>query len=253
MTEKENKITVIIPCYNNEDIIKDCLESIKWTDEILICDSFSNDKTLEIAKAYTNRIIQHRYINSAAQKNWAIPQASNEWVLIVDTDERISKELQIEITNIIKKEKRYNGFKIPRFNYSFGKRLRYGGYWPDYQLRLFRKDKGKYEPREVHAEVILEGEAGYLENPIIHLHDRALKQVIEKYFGRYVKWEAKERLKREKPSLLKLIFLPPVIFTLRYFVKKGFLDGVRGFMAASIWSIYIFLTYLYMWQWRKRE
>ena len=253
MAEYEKKISVIIPCYNNEDIIDGCLESVQWADEILICDSFSQDNTLKIAKKYTDRIIQHEYINSAAQKNWVIPQAINEWVLIIDSDERVSKKLKEEIKDVLKEPGNMNGFKIPRANYSFGKRLKYGGYWPDYQLRLFKKDKGRYEPREVHAHVMLDGVSGHLKNPIIHIHDRTLKQVVDKYFFRYAKWEAEERLKREKPSLFKLVFLPPAIFTLRYFVQKGFLDGIRGFMTAVIWSIYIFLTYLYMIRWGKKR
>jgi glycosyltransferase involved in cell wall biosynthesis len=246
-------LTVIVPCYNNEDIIRDCLESVKWADEILICDSFSTDKTLNIVREYTNRIIQHKYINSATQKNWAIPQASNEWVFIVDTDERISKELKDEVMSILKNPDEFDGFKIPRANYSFGKRLRYGGYWPDYQLRLFKKTKGRYQPREVHAHVVLEGKIGYLKNPIIHFPNRELEQVIEKLLIKYAKWEAKERLKKEKPSIAKLIIAPTKIFIYRYILMMGFLDGVGGFIAANLWAMYTFLTYLYMLQWQEKK
>lgn len=248
-----NKLSVIIPCYNNQDIIRDCLESVKWADEILVVDSFSTDNTLEIVKEYTNRILQHEYINSASQKNWAIPQAKYDWILIVDTDERIPKELKEEIVEIFRDPKDFVGFKIPRANYSFGKRLRYGGYWPDYQLRLFKKDKGRYEDREVHAHVIVDGKVGFLKNPIIHYHDRSISQVVEKYFIRYANWEAKERLKRERFKITKLFFLPPAVFIYRYIYKRGILDGIRGFITAALWSIYIFLTYLYMWQWKEKE
>lgn len=253
MLKNMNRLTVIIPCYNNEDIIGDCLESVKWADEILVCDSFSADKTLEIARRYTNRIIQHEYINSATQKNWAIPQASTEWILIVDTDERISEELKGEIIATLNGPGEFNGFKIPRANFSFGRRLKYGRSWPDYQLRLFKRDKGRYEPLEVHAHVILEGKVGYLKNPIIHFHDREVSQVIEKYFIRYTKWEAKERLKKHKPSLIKLIFFPPAVFICRYIFKMGFLDGLAGFISAWFWAIYTFLVYLHMWQWKEKK
>lgn len=247
------KLTVLIPCYNNEDIIKECLESVKWADEILICDSFSTDKTLEIAREYKVRIVQHEYINSARQKNWAIPQAKNEWVLIVDTDERISEGLKKEIIATLRSPGDHDGFKIPRENFSFGRRLKYGGYWPDYQLRLFKRDRGRYVLREVHAHVKLKGSVGYLKNPIIHFHDRSLRQVIEKYFIRYAPWEAKERLKSGKPSLFKIVFLPPGLFLYRYIYKRGFLDGFGGFVTAMLWAIYLFFTYLYMWQWEKKE
>ena len=99
----------------------------------------------------------------------------------------------------------------------------------------------------------MEGKVGCLKNPIVHLHDREVKQVIQKYFVRYARWEAKERLKKEKASLLKLIFLPSFIFIYRYIFKKGFLDGIGGFIAANLWATYIFLTYLYMWQWEEKE
>lgn len=247
------KITVIIPCFNNEDIIEDCLESVKWADEILVVDSFSTDRTLEIVQQYTNRIIQHRYINSAKQKNWAIPRAINEWVLIVDTDERVSEDLKNELLSALKNPNGFDGFKIPRANYTFGRRLKYGGYWPDYQLRLFKRDKGRYEDKEVHAHVILDGKVGFLKNSIIHYHDRNVYQVIEKYFLGYAKWESKERLKKEKVRLYNLFLKPPAVFFYRYIIKGGFLDGIAGFVCASIWTIYIFLTYLYMWQWREKK
>ncbi|MDD5070151.1 MAG: glycosyltransferase family 2 protein [Candidatus Omnitrophica bacterium] len=241
-----DKITVLIPCYNNQDLIRDCLESVKWADEILICDSFSTDKTLEIAKEYTDRIIQHEYINSAKQKNWAIPQANNEWVLIVDTDERISSELKQEIKAVVQNSQDKTGFKIPRANFSFGKRLYYGGYWPDYQLRLFLKSKAVYQPKEVHSHINLQGECGMLTNPILHYHDRTVSQVIDKYFIRYAKWEAEEKLKRENFNYKKLFTKPIIIFFYRYIILQGFRDGFAGFISANIWGIYSFFSYLYM-------
>jgi glycosyltransferase involved in cell wall biosynthesis len=246
-----NKLTVLVPCYNNQDIIRDCLESARWADEILVCDSFSSDATLDIARKYTDRIIQHEYINSATQKNWAIPQASHEWVFILDTDERLTGKLKDEIISVLKNPGEFQGFKVPRANYSFGRRLRHGGYWPDYQLRLFKKDKGRYEPREVHAHVILEGRQGYLKSPLIHLCDRSLQQVIRKLLVRYARWEAKERLKKERFSFLKLITKPPLVFGYRYVYLKGFLDGWSGLLVAMLWSIYIFMTYLHMWRWKE--
>jgi len=248
-----NKITVVIPCYNNEDLIEECLKSVQWADEILICDSFSTDKTLAIAKTYTDKIIQHTYVNAARQKNWAIPQASNQWILIVDSDERISEELKKEIQDTIKNSSNYNGFKIPRANFSFGRHLKHGGYWPDWQLRLFKKHKGKYKTREVHEHMLIEGEVGCLKNAINHFPDRGVAQIVEKFFLRYAKLEAKERLKKESSNLLKLVFFPALLFIKRYILKRGFLDGVRGFIAAFLWSIYIFLTYLYMWRWKENE
>jgi glycosyltransferase involved in cell wall biosynthesis len=240
------KLSVIIPCYNSQDVIKDCLESVKWADEILVCDSFSDDKTLTIVREYTASIVQHEYINSAMQKNWIIPKARNEWVFIVDTDERVSQSLKKEILEIMQNPGNYDGFKIPRRNFSFGKQLKYGGYWPDYQLRLFKKNKGKYQSRFVHAHVELNGSYGLLKNPLIHYHDRQFFQVIEKMLLRYPRWEAIELLKGEEPCMWKIFLKPPGIFIYRFFYKKGFLDGIHGFLAAGLWAAYTFMTYLNM-------
>ena len=108
----------------------------------LVINSFSSDGTLEIAQNYADRILQHEYNYSALQKNWAIPQAKNEWVLIVDTDERVSDQLQDEIQNILNSNLSYCGYKIPRINYLLGKPILHGGYYPDYQLRLFKEILG---------------------------------------------------------------------------------------------------------------
>ncbi|MCQ9204953.1 MAG: glycosyltransferase family 2 protein [Omnitrophica bacterium] len=248
-----NKLTVIIPCFNNEDIIRDCLESVKWADEILVCDSFSTDKTLEIVKEFTDRIIQQRYINSALQKNWALPQARNEWVLLVDTDERVTVSLQKEILEVLGNPQNVDGFYIPYANFSFGRRLKYGGHWPAYQLRLFKKSKGIFSPKEVHARVQLCGKCKKLKNYFVHIQDRDVDQIVEKFFLRYVKWEAKERLKTRKFTYAKLILLPPAVFIDKYVFKLGFLDGIGGFINANLWAIYFFLTYLHMMQWTKER
>src|SRR5437016_3776952 len=111
--------TALIPCFNNEDIIEDCLRSVSWADEVLVCDSFSTDQTLDIAKRYGARIVQHHYVNSATQKNWAIPQAQNEWVLLVDTDERIPPELRREIESVLASNPVHAGYRVPRRNHFF--------------------------------------------------------------------------------------------------------------------------------------
>ena len=245
------KITVIVPCYNNQDIIRECLESVKWADEIIVCDSYSKDATVEIAREYTGRIIQHEYINSAVQKNWAIPQAANEWVMIVDSDERVTAQLRGEIENLLDGVPSNDGYKIPRANFSFGKQLKYGGYWPDYQLRLFKKNKGRYEPRYVHAHVELDGNCGFLKNHLLHFHDRTLFQVTEKMLFRYARWEAMERLNKKEPRLWELFLKPPGVFVYRFFYQRGFKDGLGGFFAASLWAAYIFMTYWNMFRLRK--
>jgi glycosyltransferase involved in cell wall biosynthesis len=218
-----------------------------------VCDSFSTDKTLDIARQYSSRIIQHEYVNSATQKNWAIPQAAYEWVLVVDTDERISPALREEIVSVLEDPGLREGFWIPRDNVILGRHLRHGGYWPDYQLRLFKKTKGRYQLREVHAHLNLDGEAGRLHSPITHFPVQSSAQVVEKYFKRYASWEAKERLKRERPSWAKLLGMPPAVFLYRYIFKKGFLDGISGMVMAGLWGMHIFFAYFHMLRWKEKK
>ncbi|MBN3040588.1 MAG: glycosyltransferase family 2 protein [Candidatus Omnitrophica bacterium] len=247
------KVSVIVTTFNSQDVIGDCLESLSWADEVLVCDSYSSDKTLDIAREFAVSILQHEYESPAKQKNWVIPQAKNEWILIIDSDERVSPELKEEIESVLSRHQDFNSFKIPRLNISFGRKMLHGGYWPDYQQRLFKKDKARYELVQVHEELLAEGPVGILKNPILHYPDRSISQVIEKFFIRYAKWEAEKRLEKEKAGMLKIVISPFKIFIYRYFLLLGFLDGIRGFIAAFIWSVYIFLTYIYMWQMSLKE
>jgi hypothetical protein len=202
------------------------------------------DRTLEIAGRYTDRIIQRTYGNSASQKNWAIPQVANEWILIVDTDERITPELREEIQRLLEDPCGNVGFRIPRANYLFGRRLRHGGNWPDYQVRLFRRDLGRYETREVHAHVLLEGPCGTIENPFLHFPHRSFRNLRRVILQRYTSWEAEEKRKRGvRFHWYQLLVRPPGCFIRRYILDRGFRDGWQGLFMAGIWSCYVFITY----------
>ena len=135
--------------------MEEVLESVKWADEILVVDSFSTDDTLAIARKYTDRILEHEYENSAAQKNWAIPQATHNWILLVDADERVTPELQKEIEEMLNGGLKHKGYWVQRQNYFMGKHVKYGGMAGDKVIRLFTKE-ARYEDRKVHAEVIMD-------------------------------------------------------------------------------------------------
>jgi glycosyltransferase involved in cell wall biosynthesis len=242
-------VSVLIPCYNSADVIGDCLESVSWADEIVVCDSFSTDATLEIARRYTNRIVQHAYVTSATQKNWAIPQLRHEWVLIVDTDERISPALRREIEAALSADCSYDGFRIPRLNHVFGRPIRHGGHYPDYQLRLFRRDRGRYQDRQVHAHVELQGRCGVLSAPLLHFGQRSVEQVTRTYLLRYTAWEAAQKDQdgvRFWPH--HLIVRPLGAFVVRYLGQGGFRDGTAGLFMALLVGAYVFLTYARLWQ-----
>ncbi len=239
-----HKISVLIPAYNSEKTIRYTLESVKWADEILICDSWSTDSTLEIAKDYGARIIQHEYINSALQKNWAIPQCAHEWVLIVDTDEVVEVELKQEIQNVLKNpDTKIDGYRIPRKNFIYGKWMQHGGIYPDYQLRFFRRDKGRYETREVHAHLKVPGKVETLKGHFIHEGFKDLKTWTIK-LDRYIRYETDELLKQHKKFHVSRVTLYPFLVFLRSYIKdRGCLEGYRGFLLAMLESFYYFMMY----------
>ena len=245
-------VSVLIPCFNSADVIEECLRSVSWADEIFVCDSFSTDATLDFCRRYTERIVRHEYVNSATQKNWAIPQVAHDGVLIVDTDERVSPELRREIEAVLTPDCPYDGFRIPRLNHVFGRPIRHGGHYPDYQLRLFRRDRGRYQDRQVHAHVELQGTAGVLSAPLLHHGQRDVEQVTRVYLLRYTAWEAAQKQKdgvRFRPT--DLVVRPAGAFALRYLKQRGFLDGTAGLFMALLVSAYVFLTYARLWQLQK--
>ena len=227
------KMTVIIPSYNEEFHIAACLQSVDWADEILVVDSFSTDATLEISRRFTDRILQHEYANSAAQKNWAIPQANHEWVLIVDCDERVTPSLRDEILELLQEEPQKEGYWIYRDNYLFGKRIKHSGWGGDRVLRLFRRDIARYDQKRVHAEVKIQ-DAGVLHNRLTHYSVSDMRHWVNK-INRYSSWKAEDKCERGVNfPLLHLIFRPPIRFLKDFVFRLGFVDGWRGFLIASM-------------------
>lgn len=251
---KRQKITVIVPTFNEEKNIRDCLETVKWADEILVVDSFSKDKTLDIARNYTNRIIQHEYVNSAAQKNWAIPQATHSWVMIVDSDERVTPGLRDEILSILEKDGAgYDGFYIYRINHFLGKRIHHCGWDRDDVLRLFRRDLGRYREREVHADVILKGKSRHLKEKLLHYTFSSFDQYLKKMV-RYAEWAAGDRAKKtKKVSWRHLALRPAFRFFKQYILRKGFLDGTEGLILCVLASYSVFLKYAKLYERQKRK
>lgn len=259
-TKKEKKkLTVLIPTFNVEKIIERCVNSASWADEIFVVDSFSTDKTAAIAEKMGARVIRHQYGYSAKQKNWAIPQASNDWILLIDSDEEVTLELRDEIKALLESDEleKYDGFAIGRRHYFLGKWLRWGGRYPLYNIRLFRKSC-RYEDRDVHAHIILpKHKMKKLKYDIIHYSDPTLEHFFEK-FNRYTTYQANYMMKvaiREYKMEWKKFFtyyiytksvikdfwyflpLTPVLrFVYVYILRLGFLDGKYGFLLAMLYS-----------------
>lgn len=241
---KENRLTVIIPTFNVEIYMDELLHCIKgWADEIIVCDSFSTDKTLDIAHRHGVKIIQHEYINSAKQKNWAIPHASSEWVMIIDADEKPEDSLKVEILDFLKTvPDSVDLAYIPRKNLFWGKFMGKTSAYPDYQSRLFRRDKGRYQDKEVHAQVDVPGKKAYLKNALIHDDFTDISSWWLRN-NRYYRYELEECLKRGKKWGFKLQIAKPIyVFLLFYLLRGGFLHGFRGLFVAMQWFIYHFMV-----------
>jgi len=241
------KITAIIPTYNEERHIKEVLDSVSFADEIMIVDSFSTDNTLEIAKKYTNFIIQRAYEYSASQKNWAIPQASHEWILLVDADERVTPELQTEIKKVLKINPEESAFWIFRENYFMGKHMKHSGLNTDKVIRLFKRDSCIYEDKHVHAEILTSEKIGYLKSKLTHNTYHTLDKHLEKK-NRYAWWSAKDYIKKStKINLFHVLIKPTWRFIKHYIIQRGFLDGIPGLAYAYIESYGVFTRYLKIW------
>ena len=246
-------LTVIVPTYNEEHNLRACVESLGFADDVFVVDSFSTDRTPELARELTAHFVQHEYVNSATQKNWAIDQAKGDWLMVLDADERVTPELAARIQTILAEGSEYDGFYLRRANVFLGELIRHGGWHKDYLVRLWRNGKGRYEDLEVHADVLIDGRVGVLEDPLLHDTYRSLDDFLEK-LGRYSTWSANDLYNRNRrPTLLNLTVRPLWRFVRMYVVRGGFLDGRRGLMIAWFSAFNVFLKYARLWDRLRRE
>jgi glycosyltransferase involved in cell wall biosynthesis len=243
--KNKNKISVTIITGNEETNIRECLKSVKWADEIIVVDSESRDKTAEIAKEFTDKVIVRKWEGYAAQKKYAMNLASNEWVLSLDADERITAELADEImtTNL----DNFDGYRIKRENYFIGKKITGCGWGNDYQVRLFRKVMTKLSNRLVHEGFIVDGSLGTLNNVITHYSYRDLKDGFHK-INEYSTLEANEKAEKKKITGLRLVFYPVWAFLQHYFIRKGFRDGKHGLMVSLMHAMTKLQVYMKIWE-----
>ncbi len=242
--EKQPKLTVIILAKNEERNIAECIASVQWADEVVVFDSFSQDRTVELAQEAGAMVLQHPFQNFAQQRNAALEAVDTDWVFFVDADERVTPELAAEVRCAIQDES-HSGWWVPRHNYIFGQVIRHAGWYPDYQLRLLRHGKAHYDPkREVHEIVILDGEAGYLENPLIHYNYDNLAQFIERQ-SRYTDYEAKILFEQGiRPRPHNFILQPLREFRRRYISLEGYKDGFHGLLLSLLMAYYTLVTYI---------
>jgi glycosyltransferase involved in cell wall biosynthesis len=242
-------LSVLVTTYNEAHNIGDCLEGVAWADEILVVDSGSTDGTREIAARHGARVVQHPYESAARQKNWAIPQLRNSWVLILDADERVTPGLAAEMQDCIAGNgAAADGYSIRRESTFLGVPIRHAGWGRDRVLRLFRRDLGRYDDVLVHESLELRGRESRLRAPLLHYTYRSLDDYLEK-LGRYTARGAADLTRRGKQvSLATLLWRPPARFLRMYVLQAGFLDGGAGLVLCLLTAYSVWLKYAQRWE-----
>jgi len=237
------KISACVMTLNEERNIRRCLESLTWCDEIVVIDSGSTDRTVEICKEYTERVYFNEWEGYIAQRNVCRDYALNNWVLVMDADEEISDPLRDEIQAVFSHEVHYHGFQFPRMVFYLGKWIRHGEWYPDTKLRLFRKDKGITGGNEPHDLVIVDGPVRTLKGRILHYTYDSITDHLQT-MNRFSSISAKDKFDGGRRfKLSDVVIRPPFRFFKGYVIKLGFLDGLRGFIIASVSAFGVAIKY----------
>lgn len=246
-------LSTVVITKNEEQMLKVCLESVKWADEIIVYDNGSTDKTLEIAKKYTNKVFQYQGQDFATLRNKAFEKTSGDWVLYIDADERILKPLRDEIENLITLTDK-SAYAISRTNIIFGQKVSYGQYKNDWVIRLFRKSNFETWAGKVHEYGRFKGELGYTKNSLLHLTHRNVDQVILKSLE-WSKIDANLRLEANHPKMSGWRFVRIFISEIfvQGFVRKGFCSGTLGTIDSLLQVFSMFITYVRLWQLQQEK
>jgi len=249
------KLSIVISAYNEQKKIRACLESAKWADEIIFVDNSSTDKTAKIAKEFTKKIYTAKNDPKKIdlQKNLGIEKATNDWIFLLDADEVITPELKEEIKETIEiNNSAVNGYSVPRKNIIFGRWIEYTGWYPDYQLRLFRKGKGKYEETHYHEPIKVAGNTEKLLSNLEHYNYDSVSQFFYRGLQVYAPNEAEELLRKGYVfSYADVIKFPFKEFLSRYFAREGYKDGFHGLVLSLLMAFYHLAVFVYLWEKKK--
>lgn len=246
--KQEFSLSACIITFNEESRIRDCLESVKWVDEIIVVDSLSTDKTVDICREYSNKVYQRAWPGNIDQKNYTIGLAENDWILCLDADERLSPGLREEIQDAIHNPGDVLGFFFPRRSFYLGRWICHGEWYPDYQLRLFKRGCAQWQGTNPHGRVVVQGKTAYMKHDLYHFNYKNFAHQL-RTIDTYSTIFADITADRGKGfSLIKLLFQPLYKFIRGYFLKRGFLDGLPGFVIATASAFYIFVKQVKLWE-----
>ncbi|AOW21958.1 glycosyltransferase family 2 protein [Urechidicola croceus] len=241
------KITAIIPTFNEEIHIEDAIKSVSFADEIIVIDSYSTDKTVELARKHNVKLIQRVFDDFSTQKNFAIDQATYDWIYVLDADERVTPPLREEILQAVKNPGEFVGFYAYRTFYFIGRKVNYSGWQRDKVIRLFLKKYCRYNGNPVHEVIQADGKIGFFKNKLEHYSYRNFDHYISK-LNQYSWLRAKQLHDQGKKVGIYHVLVKPIArFFIHYIIRLGFLDGFPGFVVAVTQSYGVLTRYIKLW------
>jgi glycosyltransferase involved in cell wall biosynthesis len=248
VTNSRKTCSAVVITWNEEERLRACLASLAWVDEIVVVDAESQDKTVEVAREFTDRILVQPWLGFAAQKNFAVDQARGEWILSVDADEEVSLELRGEVEAILAAPVTAAGYAIPRRNIFWDRWIRHGGLYPDWQTRLFQRGRGRFVQRSVHESVEIEGPLTRLRGPLVHKSYRSVGEFLERA-NRYSSLAADDLARSgARVGGGQVVLRPLGRFLSMYLLRRGFLDGMPGLLLAGLYAYYVFIRCAKLWE-----
>jgi len=245
------RVSATLITYNEEANIEEALQSLAWADEIVIVDSGSTDATLEICRRYAGRIFQRSWTGFVDQKAYAVAQATHDWIVSLDADERIGAELAAEIQELRLAGFQKAGYRMPRVACFMGRWIRHGDWYPDYQLRLFDRRRGRWQGGRVHESVRVEGTPGFLRGEIQHYTYRSLSDYLRR-LETYSTLAAQDyQAQGRKATLAGLLGNPCAAFWKGFLLKRGFLDGTPGLMVAVMGAVSVYFKYAKLYEFQR--
>lgn len=242
------RLSVVVVTRDEEERIRTCLESVAWADELIVVDAESQDKTAAIARELTDHVLVRPWPGFALQKNFGLEQARGAWILSLDADETVSPALRDEIEAVVRRDGPCDGYAVPRRNIFWGRWVRHGGLYPDWQVRLFRRGRGRFSARAVHESVQVDGAVGRLAGHLEHRSYRDLSDFLARA-DRYATLAAEDWIAAgRRVHAWDVVARPLGRFLGMYVVGRGFLDGWRGFLLAALYAYYVLIRAAKVWE-----
>ncbi len=252
MNNRNTKISITVRTFNEERNLQECLESVSWADEIVVVDSLSTDNTVAIAKIFTDRVITQKWLGHIGQSQFATDQTKNLWVLHMDADERVSPALRDEILALDLDAEPYDAYEMPRRHFFMQRWINHSAWYPDYKIRLFRKDRCRWGGYNPHDEVKVKGAKKKLRHELIHFIYRDIAHFAATK-NTYSSLTASDHFKNGKRArLIDFTLRPLYAFLYRYFVRLGIADGIAGFTISVMEAHAVFMKYIKLYEIQNR-